>query len=139
MNKQTCKFVKENGEQCKGFTLFPDGMCMWHSKTEEAEEVREKGKESKKKALVANKKFRLPSPNQIQQIRRNCLDCVGNQASSVMFCFSVDCQLWYLRFGKKPKSVVREKGKDYAGLFDKDNFREGGKYDAHTVVNDLRV
>ena len=41
----------------------------------------------------------------MRSIRLHCLDCSGWQWSEVQKCAHIDCILWPLRFGKKPKGV----------------------------------
>ena len=64
----------------------------------------------------------------LKQIRKQCVECCGGSVKSVRFCYSTDCPLWYLRFGKFPRTVIREKGKKSGLLFDKDNFKKSGKF-----------
>ncbi len=54
----------------------------------------------------------------LKLIRRFCLDCTDGP-KSVRFCTAVDCPLWIYRFGKRPKRVIREYGKEAAELFDR--------------------
>jgi len=53
----------------------------------------------------------------LKQIRAFCLDCADGP-QSVRLCTGNECPLWPYRFGKHPKRVIREKGKDAQGLFD---------------------
>jgi len=131
---ETCKFIKEDKTRCgTPAVLLKDGFCMRHSPT--AKETKEKFQ--KEKAEIA-KKFKLPSLNPIQQIRRFCVECCENHAQ-IMFCASVDCSLWYLRFGMLPKAFAREKGEKYARLFDKENFNKGRRYNPDKLSEDMEV
>jgi len=82
---------------------------------------------------------RLPRPSAIKQIRKFCVDCCGGQFRTIQFCASLDCALWYLRFGTFPSTYVRKKGKGCAALFNKDNFKKGAKYDPEQCVEDIEL
>lgn len=82
---------------------------------------------------------KLPQPSAIKQIRKFCLDCCSEEVKTIQFCCSVDCPLWYLRFGTFPSTYVRRRGKKVAGLFDKDNFKKGAKYDPEQCVEDIEL
>lgn len=69
--------------------------------------------------------MKVPRLSPLKQIRKFCLECCGGSPKSVKLCSSVDCSLWYLRFGKFPKTVIRENGKKYERFFDKDRFKKG--------------
>lgn len=75
----------------------------------------------------------------LKLIRKNCLDCCGNSSITVQFCASTDCHLWYLRFGKRPKTFIKMKGKKFESLFDKENFKKGGKYDPDILIEEMEV
>jgi len=98
----------------------------------------EKDKITKEKTAIA-KKFKLPSQNPFKQIRKNCLECCGDSPKTVMFCASINCSLWYFRFGKRPKAVIRSSGEKYAGLFDKKNFQPDGRYDPNIRIEDMNL
>ena len=68
----------------------------------------------------------LPRQFPLKQIRLRCLDCRGNQYKQVRFCDTTDCPLWYFRFGKMPKTVVRKEGEGAKKLFRPENFQDGG-------------
>ena len=82
---------------------------------------------------------KLPRPSPLKQIRKFCVDCCGGSYKTVMCCGSLDCSLWYLRFGTFPETYVKRKGKEYAGLFDKENFKPGAKYDPAQYVEDIKL
>jgi hypothetical protein len=136
-----CKFIKKDGTQCRGTMLFEDGFCIHHSKSERADEARAKievKKAEKEKSLIA-KKFKFPLQSPLKQIRKNCVECCGNSSKTVMFCASVDCKLWFLRFGMLPKAFVRKNGKEHAQLFNKENFKTRGKYDPEILIEDMKL
>lgn len=64
----------------------------------------------------------------LKQIRKQCLECCGGGVKSVRFCHSIDCSLWYLRFGKFPKTAIREYGKKFEQLFNKENFKKDTRF-----------
>lgn len=64
----------------------------------------------------------------LKQIRKQCLECCCGSAKTVRFCHSTECSLWFLRFGKLPKTVIRIQGKKSIQLFRKENFRLGAKF-----------
>lgn len=72
--------------------------------------------------------MKIPKQSPLKQIRKQCVECCGGHRKSVRFCHSTDCPLWLLRFGKFPRTVLRENDKKYGPLFDKDNFKTGGKF-----------
>jgi len=72
--------------------------------------------------------MKIPRLSPLKQIRKQCLDCCCGSVKTIRFCHSIDCPLWYLRFGKFPKTVLREQGRKYEQLFDKDNFKNGAKF-----------
>ena len=57
-----------------------------------------------------------------------CIVCCGGHTKSIRFCFDLECALWFLRFGKFPKTYLREFGKDTEQLFDAKNFEKGSKF-----------
>jgi len=134
MNKPRCKFIKKHGTRCKRTILMKDGFCLNHSPN--AKEEMEKM--NKEKAEIA-KQFNLPAHIPIKQVRKFCLACGGESWRDIQFCASVDCALWFLRFGKLPQAYIREKGKNYARLFDKKNLGVGKRYDSDTEIEDLRL
>ena len=73
-------------------------------------------------------KKKLPKQSPLKQIRKQCLECCGGSVKSVRFCHAVDCPLLFLRFGKYPKTFLRENGNKSEQLFDKDNFKKGAKF-----------
>lgn len=133
MNKQ-CKHIKSDKTQCKGIMLLKDGFCMIHSPTVKVD----KKKVDKEKAEIV-REFKLPTQSPLKQVRKFCLDCCGDSWRDTQFCASIDCALWFFRFGKAPQAFVRSKGKNYARLFNKKNFGEDKRYDSDTEVETLRV
>jgi len=128
-----CKFIKENGTHCKGTIILKDGFCMVHSPT-----TRESKARATKEKLEIARKFKLPSHNPLKQIRKFCVECCENWRTT-MFCASVDCDLWYLRFGMLPKAFVRERGKKYARLFNRENFKKGARYDPDIEIEEMEL
>lgn len=110
-----------------------DGFCTQHSPN--AEKIKRDA--TKEKARIA-REFKLPLQTPIKQVRKFCLDCCEGWRD-IQFCASVDCALWFLRFGKFPQAYVRERGRKYAQLFDRKNFGEGKKYDSDTEIEELTV
>lgn len=72
--------------------------------------------------------MKIPRLSPLKQIRKQCLDCCCGSVKTIRFCHSIDCPLWYLRFGKFPKTVLREQGRKSEQLFNKDNFKNGAKF-----------
>jgi hypothetical protein len=70
----------------------------------------------------------FPKQSPLKQIRKQCLECCGGSVKSVRFCHSTDCPLWHLRFGKFPKTVIREQGKKFEQIFNKENFKINSKF-----------
>ena len=131
--RKRCKFIKEDKTRCRGVMLLEDGMCLHHSPL--AEEVKEKvGRE---KAEIA-KKFKLPNQSPMKQIRKFCVEC-SETWKDAQYCFTVDCPLWFLRFGKLPKAFVREKGVKHARLFDRKNFGDGKRYDSDAEMEEMSL
>ncbi len=64
----------------------------------------------------------------LKQIRMQCIECWSDSNKTVRFCHSIDCFLWYLRFGKFPKTIIKAKGKEWEKLFDKEHFKIGAKF-----------
>jgi hypothetical protein len=64
--------------------------------------------------------------NPYKKIKKHCLDCCGHSTKTVKFCPSINCNLWYLRFGMQAKQYVKENGEKYKELFDTDNFKGNG-------------
>ena len=89
-----CKFIYKDGKKCYSTYVIEDGFCFNHSPSKG-----EKLKAIKKEKQALAKEFKLPSPNPMKQIRLNCMDCCGDRVKAVKFCASVNCKLWYLRFG----------------------------------------
>lgn len=74
-------------------------------------------------------KMKILKQSPLKQIRKQCLDCCGGSRKCVRFCSNTNCPLWNFRFGKSPKAVIRENGKKYMQLFEKNNFQKGSKFD----------
>jgi hypothetical protein len=72
--------------------------------------------------------MKISKQSPLKKIRKQCLECCGNSFKSVRFCHSIDCFLWYLRFGKFPKTIIKAKGKEWEKLFDKEHFKIGAKF-----------
>lgn len=72
--------------------------------------------------------MRIPRQSPLKQIRKQCVECCGGSVKAVRFCHSTECSLWYLRFGKYPKTILRVNGKKCGQLFDKDNFKKDGTF-----------
>ena len=72
--------------------------------------------------------MKIPKQSPLKQIRRQCVECCGGSVKEVRFCPSTECPLWYLRFGKFPKTVVRENRERSNLLFDKDNFKKNARF-----------
>jgi len=70
----------------------------------------------------------IPKQSPLKQIRKQCVECCGNSVKTVRFCHSIDCPLWFLRFGKFPKTILRENGDKSGSLFERENFKKGGKF-----------
>ncbi len=64
----------------------------------------------------------------MRQIRKQCRECCGDSVRTVRYCHSIGCNLWFLRFGKRPTTFLRENGNETGMLFDKKNFEIGGKF-----------
>jgi hypothetical protein len=118
--RPTCKFIKENGQRCKGVVLFEDGYCIAHNQTEKAKKARDPEKKRQ------TRKFGFPYLSFTDQIRKKCLDCSGGSQNEVKFCCIPDCPLWYLRFGCLPNSYINSHQEGIEVLFDKKAFEEGG-------------
>lgn len=134
--KGQCKFLKKDETRCKGVLVMEDGFCAVHSPT--AKKVKVDAKLVNKEKREIAKEFKLPSQQSKKQIRKFCLECCETYRD-IQFCASVDCALWFLRFGESPEAFVRNKGKNYARLFDKKNFGVGKRYDSDTEIEDMRL
>lgn len=83
--------------------------------------------------------MKIPRLSPLKQIRKHCLDCMGDSIKSVRFCHDTNCPFWYLRFGKRPKTFIRENGKNYEQLFDRDNFKKGGKFSPDDDISSYKL
>jgi len=81
----------------------------------------------------------IPKQSPLKQIRRFCLQCMGGSIKSVRFCADINCSLWYLRFGKFPKTFIRKNGKKFEQLFDKSNFQEGERFCPNKEVSSYKL
>jgi len=72
--------------------------------------------------------MKIPRQLPLKRIRKQCLNCCYGSIKTIRFCHSTDCPLWYLRFGRFPKTIIKTKGKGWEQLFDKENFRIGARY-----------
>jgi len=77
----------------------------------------------------------IPKPSPLKQIRKQCLECCCGAVKRIRFCASIDCPLWYLRFGKYPKTVIREQGKKFEQLFYKENFKKGAIFSPNKEIS----
>ena len=75
----------------------------------------------------------------LKQIRKACLECMGNSRKSVRFCPNTECHFWYLRFGMSPKRAINENGEHYQELFNPNNFKDGAKYSPDKEVSSFRL
>ena len=83
--------------------------------------------------------MKIPRLSPLRLIRKFCLECLGRSTKSVRFCQSIDCPVWYLRFGRFPKTVVRTNGKEWEQLFDKENFKIGAKFSPDIDVEEYKL
>jgi len=83
--------------------------------------------------------MKIPKQSPLKQIRKQCLDCCCGSVKTVRFCQYTDCPLWYLRFGKFPKTVIKAKGKEWKQLFDKENFKIGAKFSPEIEIEEYRL
>ena len=83
--------------------------------------------------------MKIPRKSPLKQIRKHCLYCCYGSYKTIRFCATLDCPLWYLRFGRFPKTVIREKGKIFEQLFDKENFKIGAKFCPDKVISEYKL
>jgi len=83
--------------------------------------------------------MKVPKQSPLKQIRKQCLECNCGSRKSVRFCHSTECALWYLRFGKFSKTAVRENGKKFEQLFNKNNFKDGGKFSPDKEISSYEL
>jgi len=129
-----CKFISKDGKKCNSAIVSEGGFCFAHSPDKKT-----KLKTVEKEKQILTEKFKLPKPYPMQQIRKNCLECCGGGSKTIKFCASVNCPLWYLRFGCFPKAHVRNNGEKYAQLFNKENFGRDKRYDPRMLVDEMKV
>lgn len=72
--------------------------------------------------------MKIPRLSPLKLDRKFCLDCCGGSVKTIRFCHSINCPIWYLRFGKFPKTIIKAKGKEWEKLFDKEHFKIGAKF-----------
>jgi len=72
----------------------------------------------------------------LKQIRKYCLSCCGGDSDEVKFCTAIDCKLWYLRFGRRPARLI--KNKKFEFLLDKENFKDAGIFEPSRSVAENR-
>ncbi len=68
--------------------------------------------------------IKIPTLSPLEQIREHCRLHCGGSAFYVFLCDSIECPLWYFRFGVKPKTLIETKGESFAALVNKNNFKE---------------
>jgi len=83
--------------------------------------------------------MKIPRQSAITQIRRHCMYCCCDQWKMIQFCHSLDCPLWYLRFGTFPRTFIKRNGKKSEQLFDKENFKEGKMFDPHKDIDTYKL
>lgn len=83
--------------------------------------------------------MKIPKQSPLKQIRKQCLKCCGGGVKSVRFCHSIDCSLWYLRFGKFPKTAIREYGKKFEQLFNKENFKKDTRFSPEKEISSYKL
>ncbi len=83
--------------------------------------------------------MKIPRQLPLKQIRKQCLACCGGSTKTTRFCASIECPLWYLRFGRFPKTVIKTKGKEWEQLFDKENFKIGAKFSPDIEVEEYKL
>lgn len=81
----------------------------------------------------------IPRLSPLKQVRKKCLECCCGSVKAIRFCHSTDCPLWYLRFGKNPKTVIRTMGKEWEQIFDKENFKFGAKFSPSKELSEYRL
>lgn len=83
--------------------------------------------------------MKFPKLSPLKQIRKQCLDCCGGSVKATRFCHSTNYPLWHLRFGKFPKTVIREHGKKFEQLFGRDNFKKGAKFCPDEAISTYKL
>jgi len=83
--------------------------------------------------------MKIPRQLPLKQIRKQCIDCCCGSIKTIRFCHSTDCPLWYLRFGRFPKTIIRTKGKDWEQLLNKENFKIGARYSPDIEVEEYEL
>lgn len=64
-----------------------------------------------------------------------CLECNGGSPLDRKFCTDPNCALWPFRFGNR-EPAIRKYGKQ---IFEKQNFKEGGKFASPTEARVLEA
>ena len=75
----------------------------------------------------------------LKQIRKQCRECHSGSTKSVRFCHSVDCPLWFLRFGKFPNTLIRHFEEEFIQLFNRENFLKKGKFSPDLDISQYRL
>ena len=83
--------------------------------------------------------MKLPRLSPLKQIRKQCLDCCCGSVKTIRFCASIECPLWYLRFGRFPGTVIRTMGKEWEQLFDKEKFEIGAKFSPDKELSEYKL
>lgn len=83
--------------------------------------------------------MKIPRLSPLKLDRKFCLDCCGGSVKTIRFCHSINCPIWYLRFGKFPRTVIKMMGKKWEQLFNKDNFKKDGKFSSDKELNEFNL
>jgi hypothetical protein len=70
----------------------------------------------------------------LRRIRKNCIECGGDNIDEVKYCSISDCNLWPYRFGKTPLSFRRSS--EGAELLNRENFKEGARFGSGKPASD---
>lgn len=83
--------------------------------------------------------MKISKQHPLKLIRKYCLDCCCGSIKTIRFCHSIDCPLWYLRFGRFPKTIIKLNGKRWERLFDTENFKKGKKFCSDKYVDESKL
>ena len=83
--------------------------------------------------------MKIPKQSPLKQIRKFCVVCCGGYLKSVRFCCDTECALWYLRFGRFPRTYVNENGKKTEQLLNPKNFEIGGTFSPDKAESDYKL
>ena len=83
--------------------------------------------------------MKIPRQLPLKQIRKQCQDCCFGSVKIIRFCHSIDCPLWYLRFGKYPRTIIKTNREEWEQLFNKDNFKKDGKFSSDKELNAFKL